>query len=149
MVLDLYKLRVVGWVCSRRPDSAVTIQALGRFFTLIRVVITLAKRSRNSYGVARLSKAWVAEATVGTMRQWSEPFPVTKVNECLRIGITLPMRSGILNRTWSTITTNAVTVWMTAWVLHKLRLYAKKLIGLFGNSEPLQSAIPSRSSLGV
>jgi putative transposase len=28
VVLDLYKRRVVGWACSRRPDSNLTIQAL-------------------------------------------------------------------------------------------------------------------------
>lgn len=28
VVLDLYKRRVVGWACSRHPDSALTIQAL-------------------------------------------------------------------------------------------------------------------------
>jgi putative transposase len=28
VVLDLYKRRVIGWACSRHPDSALTIQAL-------------------------------------------------------------------------------------------------------------------------
>ena len=28
VVLDLYKRRVVGWACSRHPDSALTVQAL-------------------------------------------------------------------------------------------------------------------------
>lgn len=28
VVLDLYKRRVIGWACSRHPDSALTLQAL-------------------------------------------------------------------------------------------------------------------------